>query len=133
MVIRRYSLLTFLLPLVCGALVFDVPVHNLQYTIEVAGGYHRINLPGSFSIAEPGYPELPVTTYSYVLPYQTHCVHVDVIDAVWEEIPGEHTIYPQQLLVPMYEERGFTPPDLDVYETNRFYPVHTLAHVASGT
>lgn len=115
-----------------GTIDYDVPVHDLTYSIEMDNGYHHIVLPGSFSMSEPGFPDLPVVTYSYVLPRDTRCAHVDIIDAVWEEVPGIFTVYPQQQMVPVYEDAGFTPPDPDVYGVDHYYPHRILAQMSSG-
>ncbi len=119
--------------LAASTLVFDVPVSDLGYSIEVSDDYHRIVVPGSFSVSEPGDPELPVVTYTYLIPSKSRCSHVEIIDEVWEMIPGEYTIYPQQEMHPVTEEVGFTQPNPDVYNAHAFYPVQVLAHTHSGT
>lgn len=132
--VRQGFILAIIVPVaVLGAVVHEVPVRDLAYRIEVENDYHRIVLPGSFSISEPGCPEMPTVSYSFLLPHDSRGVHIDVENAVWEEVPGIYTLYPQQTIVPVDKDGSFTPPNPEVYGGELPYPRHALAHMFSGT
>ncbi len=112
--------------------IYEVPIKSIDYTIERVDGFERILISGSYSCTEPGYPELPAITYSYLLPQGQKLVQVDIVQVDWEEIPGNYYLYPKQRERAMIEEYELTEPNLFVYGSGGPYPEHIVVNNHSG-
>lgn len=88
-------------------------------------GYSHLYLKDTYSIDDPGKPELPVLIQSFVLPVDAEVTGIQVNALARQRVPGTYWVFPAQLPVPVniaQEEIDFTSPDLSVYNTNNPFP-----------
>jgi len=116
----------------CAAGIYEVPVADIDYVIEVVRGFDRIRMSGSYVPGEPGHPELPAKVFSYLLPYGERLEGVMIVEEEWQELPGNFYIYPRQYDHAMVEEVEFTEPDPWVYSASGMYPECCLVGANSG-
>ena len=128
----KLHLCLFLFMSVSSAIVFDVPVKGINYSIIKEQGYDRIVVRNSISIDNPGAPEIPALAYTYCLPSSQGLKNISVISETWAEIPGEFYLYPQQQARSIEEAIQFTPPDQGLYSSESFYPEAVIINHARG-
>jgi len=113
-------------------IVFDVPVGELDYTLETCHEYVRLQMPNGIVPFAPGSPELPALSYTYLLPIGKKLKDIDIIEEEWVRIPGNFSIYPkqQEFIITQYYEA--TLPDRSVYGSDHAFPVNTIINMHSG-
>jgi hypothetical protein len=97
-------------------------------------GYDRIEVEGyphSIGAEFPGYPSLPFTISTYVLPPGMQIDDLQFIDAQWETLPGQFNIEPAQA----YDspESEFTPQDQSVFHKPDAYPLNPVEIINQGS
>jgi len=115
-----------------GNIIHEIPVQEIQYTIAEVNGFDRIVISGCWSPLEPGSPELPTITYTYLLPRGQRLKRPKILDSQWEEILGHFNIYPKQKEICIEETHHFTVPDPHIYNSSSSYPQEIIVRAQSG-
>jgi len=115
-----------------GTIVCDIPVEDIIFDISAVSGYDKIGLHNSFSLAEPGHPDLPGLTFYYLLPFDQKLVDVAVVAEQWHSVQGRFTVFPKQREHIVGETVPFTEPDPLVYASDVSCPYSPLISVRSG-
>jgi len=124
-------LLLAFLPL-AFSLTLDLPLDNIRYEIKKVGDFDRIYLYNGAGMDRPGAPETPINVYSFSLPAGQRVTEVRVVNAVYQTIPGEYHIYPEQKSQNLDETPTFTEPDPAIYGSSAVYPADPLINHHSG-
>jgi hypothetical protein len=114
------------------SLTLDLPLDNIRYEIKKAGDYDRIYLYNGSGLDRPGAPETPVAVYSFGLPYGQRVAEIRILDVVYQTIPGEYNIYPEQKSQNLGEAPSFTEPDPAIYGSDLAYPANPIVNHHSG-
>ena len=112
--------------------VYEIPVEQLDYTIETIDGFTRLNMSDAFAPFPPGAPELPAVAFTYLLPQRKKIKYVEIVEVEWERIPGDFYIYPKQQEVVISDEREFAGPEKSIYNSDNVFPPKVIISVHSG-
>ena len=86
--------------------------------------YHLISIDGFGSqmndIQSVGYPSLPSTVSTFLLPPDIRIETIEVASATWDTIPGKYFLYPVQTGI--MTDTSFTPPDPAAYSSSIPFP-----------
>lgn len=97
-----------------------------EITIDSLEGFSRIRFQQGEYTADPGKPQLPVKTLSYVVPFDAVVTGVQVTSLQKQHLPGVYTVYPAQYPIPTGgPSPGFAPPDSLTYHSSSPYPGKT--------
>ena len=138
----RICLLTIFLSVVAqgnSLLDFDFSVElnelSIDTLIQASTLYHKIAITDyenlSISHEAIGYPELPYTTSTFLLPPNVSVDSLFVSDTTWETIPGKFYLFPSQSTSLTY--LSFTTPDSTAYNSSIFYPASPISIVKQGS
>ncbi len=111
----------------------EIPVQELEYKFEKHGQFDRIAIgfPNMIN-GQPGSPELPFITYSYLLPREQKTVKIEIKSTVWEEIEGTYNLYPVQKPVSIETVLTWTEPDPEAYSISELVPASPLNSYLCG-
>ena len=128
------GLLVLLALLTAGRdIIFDIPVNQLNYRIEETQGYQRIFLKGGDGLeGGVGGPELPVYTFTYLIPTGVEVNSVSVLKQEWKLLPGEFKIYPKQPDLPLDQPGNFVEPDSTIYNSSDPIPASPYITYSTG-
>jgi hypothetical protein len=104
-----------------------------DFVFDKVDGFDVVALPGHYFTTEPGSPNLPLASYSVLIPPDAEITGVDVVDTSFVTLPGEYSIYPSQR--PYVLSRGpaaFVQPDAGVYGSLKAYPAEPVRFTRSG-
>lgn len=134
---KKYPILIFLLPVVlrAGNLTVTLEFNRDEFQIEKIDGFDRIIWPGGFSLPDKGKPQLPLASYSVLLPPDAEIKDAEVIAAEYEDLPGTYVPYPVQSIRPLSrtEPLPLVPPDPSVYQAATPYPDFTVRTVPTAS
>jgi len=98
-----------------------------QPHIETIDGKHRVSLQNALNIGEPGKPSMPSMGIWMALPPGNRAESANLVNVVWEELPGEYVIepaaYPQRLSDPVIPE---VVPDPSIYKGTQLFPFEQI-------
>ncbi|MGB3480013.1 MAG: C25 family cysteine peptidase, partial [bacterium] len=112
--------------------IYEIPINELDYTVETIDGFARLRMSGAFAPFAPGTPELPAVAFTYLLPQKKKLKQVEIIEAQWEKIPGSFYIYPKQHEIVISDEREFAGPEKSIYNSDNVFPPKVIISVHSG-
>jgi len=114
-------------------ITLDIPLHTLAYHQEEHEGYDRLFIEGvSVQPLESGMPEIPATTYTYLIDRNKVVTGITTEESVWQELYGEFILYPKQQDFAIGEERFFTKPDPVVYSSSERIPIEPVLSFDCG-
>ncbi|MBN2620646.1 VCBS repeat-containing protein [candidate division WOR-3 bacterium] len=111
---------------------FTIPVDTITWTIQNDNGYERIDVASGLRFGAPGDPELPVCTYTYLLPYGSRAIDVTVTSASWALCAESIHLFPRQIDYPVWvtgSERAIVKPE---YGGMISYPHDPVVSYACG-
>ena len=112
--------------------IYEIPINEVDYTVETIDGFARLRMSGAFAPFAPGAPELPAVAFTYLLPQKKKLAQVEIIEAQWEKIPGSFYIYPKQHEIVISDEREFVGPEKSIYNADNIFPPKIIISVHSG-
>lgn len=128
--------LCFLLssPLFAGMIEHSIYISPNTIKTEIFNNYDLVSIPDYNHLDEPGYPQLPVRTFSFVIPPDAQIKDVEVVYEQGRYLPGTFYMFPAQRPMPISFSQNieFTPPDKKIYSLNTLYPSTTVQHVHEG-
>ncbi len=114
------------------AYVVNIPVENLNYSIENYQGFQRIFLENGIIPDNPGAPEIPHYVYTFSLSPDQKIKEVKIINEQWDEIPDVVNLYPIQKKTIIGQVTEFVEPDSIIYSTSAYYPQDIICNFHSG-
>jgi len=114
------------------SLTLDLPLDNIRYEIKKVGDFDRIFLYNGAGLDQPGAPETPIAVYSFGLPTGQRVSEIRILEAVYQTIPGNFQVYPEQKPLSLDETPSFTGPDPAIYGSEAPYPENPLVNHHSG-
>ena len=102
--------------------------------IQSNGEYDIIEVIDHAFTDEIGSPQLPVKIVSYVLPYNSTVLDVQVNSVTQQKLQGSYYIYPAQLPIRLdgSEPPAFVEPNQAVYDSSEPYPNRTVEIINDG-
>jgi hypothetical protein len=111
---------------------FTLPQNDV--TIQQNGGYDLISIVDCSYTDEIGNPQLPVKIVSYVLPYNSTVINIEINSMVQEKLNENYYIIPVQppRALDWSEPPSFVEPNEAVYGSSVPYPNKTVEIVGDG-
>lgn len=129
---KKIAFVLFVFSSFAFPLTLDLPLDNIRYEIKKAGDFDRIFLYNGAGLDRSGAPETPITVFSFGLPAGQRISEVRILEAVYQTVPGDYNIYPEQKSQNMDEPPAFTEPDPVIYGSEAPYPASPLVNHHSG-
>lgn len=79
-----------------------IPVDTITWTIRHDNGYDRIDVSSGIRGGVPGDPEIPVFTFTYVLPYGTRVIDIAVSGESWTQCAQGIELVARQIDYPVW-------------------------------
>ncbi|MGB9720310.1 MAG: C25 family cysteine peptidase, partial [bacterium] len=114
------------------AFTINVPLENLRYELEDSQGFKKIVVENGIIPDTPGAPEIPLIVHLFTLSANQKIREVRVVNAQWEQVPGEFDIFPVQKRAIIGQANGFVEPDPVIYSSSDYYPQNTVQGFHSG-
>lgn len=117
-----------------GEMIVSIPVDASAIQLEEAGPYTRITGSGMRYINKEGVPGLPVFTARIALPTGCIATDIELIDAVFTDIRGCHTVMPLGPVVPLSVEQEIhsVEPNQAIYSSTTPFPSVPIEFVSSS-
>lgn len=111
-----------------------IPFDPSSVTLSEDGMFTVPSLPGMSLIEAEGQPRLPTLPTRVALPTGCRATSVEVLDAVYAAVPGEHRIAPAGPLVPLSFIGQAVPaaPDMHIYSRDIAFPFESCELSSSG-
>ncbi len=137
---RVYLLIALLfIPLFAGRISKTITFSQNDFLFEKVDSddkviYDKVTLKGEIHTQEIGNPLLPVKSINFLIPAHAEVVKVEVISKDESTLSGSFNIYPAQKPFPCsrHELWEFTPPNKEVYASDKPYPAESFKSYASG-
>ncbi|MGQ9678737.1 MAG: C25 family cysteine peptidase [bacterium] len=106
-----------------------------QLTLRREGNYDVVYLRGAFFLPEPGKPLLPYLSLTLIIPPHARVTAVTAVPITTQEIPGQFTITPARVPVPISFSvpPSSVPPDPAIYNSHEPFPPRTLVFSTTGS
>lgn len=134
---KKYLILILLLPVIlrAGNLTVTLEFSREEFQIEKIDGFDRIIWHGGFSLPDKGKPQLPLGSYSVLLPPDAEITKAEVVSSEYIDLPGTYVPYPVQAIRPLSQNEpvSFIMPDPLIYESGLPYPDFIVRTVSSGS
>ncbi len=128
----RYIVINLVLFLFLRGMILEIPVDQINYQIEKVNGYDRISLDQGIRLSHaPGFPEIPVLVYNYVIPKDQTVREISILDEDWETV-GHFAIYPTQKAVSLETTCVFTEPNREIYDSAERFPLKPVISFNCG-
>lgn|GEM_PF-1580500 len=126
------AIIVFSCNLCLGNLTSEVSFSVSDVVITAKGEFTSVSLPGSFHTTQPGAPDIPLVSTSFVIPQDVRVTGVRVLSTEREAIPGDFYLYPAQQEVPIGFTAPFAEPDDAIYESKSPYPGKVIEVAGDG-
>jgi len=128
-------LLILLSYITAGTLEFDINFSKNDLVFSKINEYDFIDINDGVSTTEPGEPDLPTVSFSFVIPPDSEVVNAKIVVEENEILPGIYNIYPKQPPIPfsMLEPPPFIPPDENIYNSSDPFPRNILITISAGS
>jgi hypothetical protein len=115
-------------------LSYGVEFDRMDLSIDRAGGYENVRIPGALTTIEVGHPELPLKLVRFVVPEGTRAVGASAIVRSQSVLDGPYSVRPRQPEVPLSrpELAAWVDPDGDVYASESPYPAEVCVFLGTG-
>ena len=102
--------------------------------IKQNGVFHELFIEECTFTNEIGNPQLPVKIVSYVLPYNSTVIEIEINSITQEKLSGNYYIFPtqKQRKIDGSESPIFVEPNLEIYNSNVPYPNKTVEIISDG-
>lgn len=134
---KAWAVLLAVLPLAleAGALTTTLEYNRADFQFERVDGFDRVTWSGEFSLPDKGKPQLPLGSYSVLLPPDAEIASAEVVASEFVDLPGTFVPYPVQPIRPlsMTEPVPFVAPDASVYGSAAPYPSTIVRTVPTGS
>jgi hypothetical protein len=137
--VSRSALLSLTIVLAVGAasaarLDVEIPFDPASVTLAEDGIYTSPRLPGMSLIEVDGQPRLPTLPVRVALPTSCRATSLQVVDAVYSPVAGEHLIAPAGPCIPfsMIDQAIPSAPDRHIYSRDDFFPFEACELSSSG-
>jgi hypothetical protein len=102
--------------------------------LELIDGFHHFVAPPGPLYGEPGSPALPFVGHQLLLPPGEEIVSIQIVNEVWQSVPGQVNLWPAQPPVPYSStgEQPFSLPDPVIYGLDNPFPTEIVADFRTG-